>query len=98
MELKEIVLRRRTEKSMSQRQLAKLVSVDFTMISKIENGEYVPSENVIVKLARALDVNRHDLILSANRIPSDFAIEIKSNPDLQDTLKKLVASYPIPNI
>lgn len=41
---------------MSQRALAKQTDVSATAISKYENGKMTPSSDVLIQLARALDV------------------------------------------
>ena len=60
-------------KGPSQRALVAKLSVNFTYLSKIENerldfGDY-PSEELICKLARALDVDEDELLMLAKKIP-----------------------------
>src|SRR5712691_6492123 len=61
----------RTERGMTQRQLAKLTRVDFTYLSKIENDrlEHTPSIRTIQDLARALEVDELELMDLANKVP-----------------------------
>lgn len=61
----------RKERRITQRDLAEKVGVDFTYISKIENGKLVnsPSVDTIVKIAQALDANADELILLAKKVP-----------------------------
>ncbi|MEA5468826.1 helix-turn-helix transcriptional regulator [Spirulina sp. 06S082] len=61
----------RKDKSYSQRDLAKLLGLDFTYLSKLENNraEYAPKEEVIRGLARELDLDAEELIFLAGRIP-----------------------------
>lgn len=61
----------RKDKSYSQRDLAKLLGLDFTYLSKLENNraEYAPKEDVIRGLARELDLDAEELIFLAGRIP-----------------------------
>lgn len=45
----------RTDKGLSQLELAKICMVDDSMISHIERGKRMPSVNLAKKIARALD-------------------------------------------
>jgi len=63
----------RRARQISQRALAMTVGVDHTYLSKIENakltfGDY-PSEELICKLAEALDADPNELLLLAEKIP-----------------------------
>jgi DNA-binding XRE family transcriptional regulator len=74
----------RKEKSLGQRALADVVGVSFTYISKIENhrldfGDY-PSEEVIKKLAAALDADPTDLLVLAEKSPKRSAAASWSGP------------------
>ena len=55
----------------SQRELAKLLKIDFTYLSKLENNraDYAPKEEVIRGLAKHLKLNQEELIFLAGRIP-----------------------------
>ena len=55
----------------SQRELAKLLKIDFTYLSKLENNraDYAPKEEVISGLAKHLNLNEEELIFLAGRIP-----------------------------
>jgi transcriptional regulator with XRE-family HTH domain len=65
----------RKEKELSQRELAKLIGVDYTYLSKLENDHagYPPSEDVIHKLALHLDLKEEELRHLAGRITPDDA-------------------------
>jgi len=74
----------RKEKAISQRKLGELAGIDFTYISKIENGTQAPpSEETIRKIAEVLNVDAHKLILTANKIPSDYQESILKNKDVE---------------
>ncbi len=66
-----LIRQARKDKGYSQRDLAKLLGVDFTYLSKLENdrGDYAPKEDVIRALAQHLDLNEEELIVLAGRIP-----------------------------
>ena len=64
----------RIQARLTQRELAEKVNVDFSYLSKIENGALPPpSEKVISRLAEVLNADKDDLITLAGRIPSDIA-------------------------
>jgi transcriptional regulator with XRE-family HTH domain len=60
----------RRDKGYSQRELAALVQVDYTYLSKLENdrADYPPKEDVIQSLAQQLDLEAEKLSYLAGRI------------------------------
>ncbi len=60
----------RRDKGYSQRELATLVEVDYTYLSKLENNraEYPPKEDVIRALAQHLELDAEKLSYLAGRI------------------------------
>lgn len=75
----------RKEKNLSLRALAEAVGVSFTYISKIENekldfGDY-PGEDVIRKLAKALDADADDLMILAQKVPEQIKKRVMERPD-----------------
>ncbi len=76
----------RRARGLTLRDLAKKVRVTFTYLSKIENqklsfGEF-PSDDLIVKLARALDADADELLLLAEKIPASIRNRVLQRPDL----------------
>lgn len=67
----QLIRQARKDKGYSQRELAKLLQIDFTYLSKLENNraDYAPKEEVIRGLARHLDLDEEELIFLAGRIP-----------------------------
>ena len=65
----------RKEKELSQRELARVIGVDYTYLSKLENDHagYPPSVDVIHKLALHLDLKQEELRHLAGRITPDDA-------------------------
>src|SRR5438309_12048429 len=75
----------RKSKNLGQRGLADRVGTSFTYISKIENekldfGDY-PSEEMIRKLAKALDADEDELMLLAEKIPDPIRKRVLQRPD-----------------
>jgi len=75
----------RKAKNLGQRALAEACGVSFTYISKIENhrldfGDY-PSEEVIEKIAVALDADATDLLVLAEKIPQPIRRRVLQRPD-----------------
>ncbi len=72
-----LIRQARKDKEYSQRELAKLIGVDYTYLSKLENDHagYPPSEDVIEALGRHLDLTDRtdDLKRLAGRITPDDA-------------------------
>mgnify|MGYP002353861388 FL=1 len=71
--LGQIIKEARKEKRITQRDLAKSIDVDFTYISKIETGALEPpSETVINRIAKILDIDANELFLLAKKVPTEF--------------------------
>jgi HTH-type transcriptional regulator, competence development regulator len=66
-----LIRQARKDLKLSQRDLAKLLQIDFTYLSKLENNraDYAPKEEVIRGLAQHLKLNEEELIFLAGRIP-----------------------------
>lgn len=78
----------RLSHKMTQRELAEYLDVDFTYLSKLENGKmHRPSENFIVRLANELNADADELLILAGRIPSDIYDIIIANPHLIPELR-----------
>jgi HTH-type transcriptional regulator, competence development regulator len=65
----------RRDKGYSQRELAVLVAVDYTYLSKLENNraDYPPKEDVIRALAQHLELDAEELSYLAGRITAEDA-------------------------
>ncbi len=83
----------RKAKNLSQRELAEIIGVNFTYLSKIENGKLdfasFPSEDTIRKLAKALDADEDELLLMAKKIPPDIRDRVIEKPDAFRKLAQL---------
>lgn len=73
MEFGEKLRELRHEKGMTLRALAEAVGVDFTYLSKIENGKegYLPGADTIRSLAQALEADALGLLELADKVPPE---------------------------
>ncbi|MVX67326.1 helix-turn-helix domain-containing protein [Clostridium chromiireducens] len=68
---------------MTQRELAREIGVGYPYISKLENNvESTPSDEVLIKIAEALNVSIDELFMKAKRIPKDFKDFIINEPEI----------------
>ena len=87
----------RSQAHLTQRELAQKIGVDFTYLSKIENGVLPPpSEKVLLLLAEVLNADRDELFALAGRVPTDIAQMLKNRKTLEllrskHTQKKVMA-------
>jgi len=92
----------RKARGYSLRQLAPLVGVGFSYLSKVENGKLdfdgTASESLIHRLAEVLEGDEVELLLLARHLPKNMADRIFELPEVyrvltscdQDQLRKLV--------
>lgn len=64
----------RKQKNLTLRALAEAVGVDFTYLSKIENGKagYLPAADTIRALASLLEVDPLELLRLADKVPPEL--------------------------
>lgn len=60
--------------------LAPRLDVDYSYLSKIENGVTTPSSSFLARFAREYDVDVDTLFLAAGRLPPDIEQRIRENP------------------
>jgi HTH-type transcriptional regulator, competence development regulator len=90
-----LIRQARRDREYSQRELAKLIGVNFTYLSKLENdhADYPPSNEVIQSLAIHLDLDEQELTQLAGRIdPEDaeiFRDLIKQYQEMPVLLRRL---------
>lgn len=92
----EIIRNARKEKGYSQRELAKILGLDFTYLSKLENdrADYAPKEDVIRALAKNLDLDEEELIFLAGRIPQQEEDLLKQHYKTMPTLFRRMRENP----
>ena len=74
------VKRERLDRSMTQRDLGRAVGVGAPHISKIEAGRESPSDELLKKMAHALECDFEELLLAARRLPPDLMDKLASDP------------------
>lgn len=86
MTLGERIRELRHTKQLTLRDLAALVGVGFTYLSKIENHKledgHGPSESLIHKLAVQLDGDEEELLLLAEKVPDPIRKRVCERPDV----------------
>lgn len=84
------VLRRiRREKGVSQRSLAEGVGVDFSYISKVENGRLPPpAADTVEAICRFLDIPSEHLLALSGKVPSRVAEMLGTSPAAQTFMQK----------
>ena len=80
----------RRQARLSQRELAKEVGVDFSYISKLENGRLPPpAADTIVKICGTLEIKPEILLALTGKIPTDVKQIISSSKKGQELLREL---------
>ncbi|MBI2986791.1 MAG: helix-turn-helix transcriptional regulator [Deltaproteobacteria bacterium] len=70
----------RKKKGLGLKTLSKAVRVDHSYLSRIEGGHVQPSEQIIRRLAQALDHDEAEFMVLADRIPPTWRSAIKKAP------------------
>jgi len=86
----------RKEYKITQRSLAEEVNVDFTYISKMENGKLdnFPSIEIIIKIAKVLKTDPDELILLAKKVPDSLRETIVADELAAAFLRKVPKLSP----
>ncbi|QDT60583.1 Helix-turn-helix domain protein [Stieleria bergensis] len=76
----------RQQRDLTQADLAGLLEVSMSYICKVENGklsngEY-PSERFIKRLSKSLKANEDELLLLADKVPTQIRKRIRQRPEL----------------
>ena len=83
----------RNAKGYSLRQLAPLVGVGFSYLSKVENGKLdfdgSASESLIHRLADVLEADEEELLLLAEKVPDPIRRRVIARPDAFRRLAEL---------
>jgi transcriptional regulator with XRE-family HTH domain len=86
----EALREKRHAAGLSQRELADKVKVDFSYISKVENGRLPPpSADKIVEICRVLDIKPEELLALTGKLPSDVQQTIGTSEAAQEFLQEV---------
>jgi transcriptional regulator with XRE-family HTH domain len=79
----------RRSKSVTQRDLADRVGVDFSYISKVENDRLPPpAAETIERLCKALDVPTDELMGLTDKLPTDLRQLLVENRSARDFMRE----------
>ena len=86
----------RKRAGLSQRELAQQAGIDFTYLSKIENGRVdPPGEMTMRALARALGTEAEDLLARARKMPRDLKQLVAQGSPEKTLLLRRIAQTPM---
>ncbi len=77
----------RTTKGLTQQKLGHQADVDYKFISEIERGNMNPSFKVLIKIARALDVELPEILR--------FEQEISDHEELEKRIHQILSTLPV---
>src|SRR5437762_2335899 len=67
---------------LSQRRLAELAGVDFSYISKLENGRLpAPASDTILRLAKVLNCPAEEFLAAAKKMPEGMEDSLSAQPE-----------------
>lgn len=71
----------RTDAGLGIKRLAPDLGVSYTYLSKLENGEVGPSEQLIHRVSRYFRCDEDRLMLAAGKVPAEILEILRANPD-----------------
>jgi HTH-type transcriptional regulator, competence development regulator len=63
------------------KRLAPELGITYSYLSKLENGDVAPSEELVGKIAQYFDYDRDRLLISAGKIPKEILVILQQHPD-----------------
>lgn len=86
----------RKEAGLSQRELAARGGIDFTYLSKVENGRVEPPAEVTLRaLAQGLGVDAEELLARARKMPRDLRRLVAQGSPEKAMLMRRIAQTPL---
>ena len=71
------------------RALATALHIDFTYLSKIENGSDIPGEDVLRNMAAHFGVDAEELLALAGKVPTELSDRARAEPATGRLLRRL---------
>jgi len=88
--------RRRLGRQLTQREFGAKVGVDFTYLSKVENGRLPPpSEATITQIAKVLGDNPEEHLAQARKVPLDLRAAVAEMPVEAAMLLRELRAKPV---
>lgn len=72
----------RVNKGYSIKKLSNELSINYSYLSKIENGHSLPSDEFITRIAGLFGYDNEELLARAGKIPDDIIKIISDNPKI----------------
>jgi HTH-type transcriptional regulator, competence development regulator len=77
----ELLREKRRASALSQRQLAERAGVDFSYISKLENGRLpAPADDTVVRLCEILGCRSEEFFAAAKKMPTELGESLVGEP------------------
>jgi len=71
----------RNQRGIGIKQLAPVLGVSYTYLSKLEHNQVRPSRDLIGRVARYFDYDQNRLLLAAEKVPLDVIEILRRYPD-----------------
>ncbi len=84
----------RLDRKLTQRGLADELRLDFTYLSKIENGADTPGEDTLQRMAVFFEVDADELLALAGRVPPELTERARREPNMGRLLRRLPGIPP----
>lgn len=81
MEFGDILRDLRGKTGMGIKRLAPDLGVSYTYLSKLENNQIRPSEELVGRVAKYFDYDRDQLLLAADKIPPEISQILRDHPE-----------------
>jgi transcriptional regulator with XRE-family HTH domain len=89
------VRREREGRDIGLREMAKMIAVSPTYLSKIERDEFPPpAEDKVKAIAKIIQFDSDELLARAGRVSSDITTMLIYNPQLSSALRNLFNAVP----
>ena len=77
----EILRQLRIQRGQGIKALAPELGVNYSYLSKLENGNIGPSADLVERIANYFDYDCNRLLLSAGKVPGEILAILRENPD-----------------